>query len=705
MLSKLTAAIASHHRRTLWLTLLFVLVAGVIGGPLAGSLKSSANSAPTAADSQQASRLLQHATGLQSSSGIVLLVHTPHGATAAASHIRVLTHRLQRVPGVARVEGPAAVARDHRAALITGTLTARASDDAVSSDVENAFAHDRDVTVGGGAVSGAQIGSTVTRDLGRSEIIVLPLLIGLALLFFRRRAALIPLMVGATTVLGTFLALTAVNQAYGLSVFALNLVIGLGLGLSVDYTLFILTRYRDELAAGASVTAAITTAMTTAGRTVVFSALTVALALATLTVFPLNFAISMGIAGAVTALVAAAAALVISPALLAAWGVRLARADGTGSSDRWTRFARAVTRRPGLIAILTAAAMVAIAAPALGTHWTPVDSQVIPKSQSSRTVADALATRFAMADQTPIVVAVSAPRDDRPALAALAARVGQTHGVAQVSPPRYLGHATWQLDAAPAGDPTGASAQNAVRAIRGLPTSVPVHVGGDAAEFVDQQGAISSRLPIAIGILALLTFVVLWLMTDSVVLPLKALAMNTLTVGAALAPLTIIYGHGYLSGVLRYTPNGGVEPTDFLVTAALVFALSTDYGVFLLGRIGEAHRAGAPVREAVAVGVGRTGRVLTAAAILLAVAIGAFATSEISFIQQIGIATAFGVLLDALVVRSLLVPSLMALLGEANWWSPPRLHRLHARIAPGETWSARAARTTRPPAAVVSPGR
>lgn len=685
MLSTISDLIHGHHRRTQWLTLAFILVAGVIGGPLAGSLHSSSSNAPTSADSQQADRLIQQATGRQPSAGVVLLVRTPHGTSADAPRIHTLARQLDHIPGIATVQGPAAVARDHRDTIISGTLSSSASDQTVATAVQSAFGHDGDVVVGGNTIVSAQIGSTVSKDLGFSEIIVLPLLIGLALLFFRGRAALIPLAVGGTTVLGTFLALTGVNQVYGLSVYALNLVIGLGLGLSVDYTLFILSRYRDELAGGASVADAIRTSMTQAGRTVIFSALTVAFALATLTVFPLNFAISMGVAGAVTALVAAASALVITPALLTAWGTKLARPADARSTRRWTRFAAAVTRRPGAIAILTAAAMIAIASTSLGTRWTPVDRQVIPTDQSSRTVADALASQFPQADSTPVVVVASGPERDRDEVVSLAARVRRVPGVAEVDAPRYLGRDTWRFDAQPAGDPTGASAQRVVSTVRSLPATLPVHVGGGAAEFVDQQAAIAGRLPLAIGLLVALTFLVLWLMTDSLILPLKALVMNALTVGAALAPLNFIYGHGRLTGLLGYTSNGGVEPVNFLVAAALVLALSTDYGVFLLGRITEAHRAGSRVRDAVVLGVGRTGRVLTAAAILLAVAIGAFATSQISFIQEIGIATAFGVLLDALVVRSLLVPAMMTLLGEANWWSPQLLHRLHARITGGAT--------------------
>jgi RND superfamily putative drug exporter len=279
-----------------------------------------------------------------------------------------------------------------------------------------------------------------------------------------------------------------------------------------------------------------------------------------------------------------------------------------------------------------------------------------------------------------VIAAVSAPESARAEVAAFADRVAAVDGIERVAPPQYAGDGVWSVGAIATGDPSGEAAQNAVHAIRDLPARFDVRVGGDAAEFVDQQAAIASRLLPAIILLVGLTLVVLWVMTGSVVLPVKAVAMNALTVGAALAPLALIYQHGHLEGVLGYTSNGGVEPTDFLVTAAIVFALSTDYGVFLLGRIKEEHDRGLPEREAVATGLAATGRVVTAAAILLAVAIGAFSTSSISFIQQIGVATATGVLLDAFIVRTLLVPSLMALLGGRNWWAPRPLRRLHAGL-------------------------
>jgi uncharacterized membrane protein YdfJ with MMPL/SSD domain len=708
MLRSLASKFSSRPRRTLSFVLVFVVVAAAIGGPIAGSLKSSGGFAPPNSDSQVAIRMLESASGADPTSGIVLLVKTPPGVSASGPRIAAIVHRLASVPGLLRAAGPTAVSRDRREVLVTGTLRASADDQAVAKAAMAAFATDRGVTVGGSAVADEQISSTVIKDLGFAELLAFPLLIGLSILFFRGRAALMPLAVGIVTVLGTFLLLTGINHLYGLSVFALNLVIGMGLGLAVDYTLFIVTRFREELARGQDVREAIAVTMSRAGRTVLFSAATVACALATLTLFPQGFLRSMGIAGACVAIVAALATVTVSPALLGLWGRRLARggagAAGVRGDDRWYRFAKRVMRRPGAVATVTAAIMLLAALPALSVVWTPAtDSSVIPTGQSARTVADAPRANFDGAGKSPVTIAIRAPSSAHGAASSFADRVAGLPGVARVSPPQLLGGSTWELNAAVSGDPAGSQAQRVVDQVRAIPAPFTVKVTGDAATFVDQQNAISSHLPEAIALLAVLTFIVLWLMTDSVVLPLKAIVMNVLTVGASLAPLVLIYQHGHLTGLLGYTPDGGVEPTDFVVAATVVFALSTDYGVFLLGRIKEARDsdpARAPdEREAIASGLGATGRVVTAAAILLAVAIGAFSTSSISFIQEIGVAVATGVLLDAFIVRSLLVPSLMALLGHRNWWSPRSLHRLRERLVPSEPRSAgrpEAPRSTRP---------
>lgn len=671
MPTSLTATLTTAPRRALLLLGTLILVAAVLGGPVAGKLTSSGGFVPSAAESQVALHQIERATGTEPVPGVIAL--TAPGTDAAG-----VAARLRAVPGVADVRGPAPGPGGRR--VVTADLRAGADDTTVAKAALAAFAGHRDVTLGGPAVASEQIGSTVTADLGRAELLALPLLVLLSLLFFRGRATVLPLVVGLGTIVGTFLVLRGVNTFYGLNIYVLNLVVGLGLGLGVDYTLFLVTRFREELAAGRTGRDAVQAATSHAGRAIAFSALTVAAALASLTVFPQGFLRSMGIGGAVVAVVAAAVALSVGPALLALWGDRLAR-PVPGGDGRWHRLAAAVMRRPAVVAAATTVLMAAIAATSFGVHWTPVDSTVIPSGDSARTVAAVLQAGH---DTRPaITVAVSAAPSQRPAVLAYAAEVGHVGGVTSVDAPRDLSPSLWQVDAHVAGDPAGAPAQAAVAGIRSLHPPFAAAVTGDAATFADQQHTIGQRLPLAVALLALLTFAVLWIMTDSVVLPLKALVMNTLTVGAALAPLVAIYQHGRLSGLLGYTSNGGVEPTDFLVAAALIFALSTDYGVFLLARIKEAHDAGQPDREAVVSGLGASGRVVTAAAILLAVAIGAFATSRISFIQEIGVATATGVLLDAFVVRTLLVPSLMGLLGEANWWSP-RPMRAARRLLVGQ---------------------
>ncbi|HEV3378576.1 MAG TPA: MMPL family transporter [Thermoleophilaceae bacterium] len=684
MLERLGNISAARPRRTLIIVLTFVLLAAVVGGPIAGQLESGDGFTTSSSESSRADEQFERATGEETAPGVVLLVEgAPAGLEQRA---QTAADELAGIPGVARA-APAGVAEDGGSAVVTGSIRASADDEDVADAALTAFEENPDVTVGGSAVADLQLSETISEDLGRAELFALPLLLILSLLFFRGRAAALPVVAGITTVLGTFLVLMGVNQIYGLNVYALNLVIGLGLGLAIDYTLFLVTRFREELSGGAETRAAVRTTMTTAGHTVAFSAATVAAALATLTVFPLGFAQSMGIAGATVAVVAAVATLTVSPALLAMWGRKLLRRNDAGASaahDRWYRLAHGVMRRPGIVAAATAAVMLAIALPSLGAQWTPVDETVVPTDKSARVVSDAIAQDFGGTGSTPVSVAVTAPPSDEVAVRGFAEEVRGLDGVRSVEEPAELGGNTWRVTASVPGDPAGETAQEVVQEIRDLNAPFETAVTGPAAEFIDQQDAIGSRLVLALLLLGALTFVVLWLMTGSVVLPAKAIVMNALTVGAALAPLVFIYQGGRLEELLGYTSNGGVEPTDFLVTAAIVFALSTDYGVFLLGRIKEARDSGETERESVAIGLARTGRVVTAAAILLAVAIGAFSTSSISFIQQIGIAAATGVLLDAFVVRTLLVPSLMALLGKWNWWSPKPLRRLHARVGIAE---------------------
>lgn len=678
-------ALYAHPRRALVAVFVFIVVAGALGGPIVGALDSEGGFTAPDADSLRAVERIEHATGLEPSPGIVLLVQTPPGAGEGA--VDAAADTLEGIDGIARVD-TAGAASDGSSALVVGTLEAAADRRETAQFAVDAFADDTGVSVGGDAVVGLQLSHQIEQDLARAELFAFPVLVLLSLLIFGRRAAVLPLVVGVTTVLGTFLALTGINQVYSVNAFTLNLVIGLGLGLAIDYTLFLLTRYREELERQGPTFAAVVTTMRTAGRTVAFSAATVAVALATLMVFPMGFLRSMGLAGMVVAVVAALAALVVSPVIFGLWGAKLARRRRRdAAAGRWYRIAHAVMRRPGLIAAATAAVMIVLAAPALRAEWTPVDSTIVPTDLSARVVSDTIENTYGDSGTTPVTIAVATNGDATGDVADFARDASTLPGVDAAAEPADLGDGVWQVNLEVAGDPTGQDARTVVADVRELAAAsgTDALVGGPAAEFIDQQDATADNLPLAAGLLVPLTMLVLWLMTGSVVLPMKAVVMNALTVGVALGAITWIYQDGRFAELLGYTPNGGIEPTNFLVAAAVVFALSTDYGVFLLGRIKEAREAGQPEREAVAVGLARTGGVVTAAAILLAVAIGAFSTSEISFVQQIGIATAIGVLVDAFVVRTLLVPALMGLLGKWNWWAPMWLRRVHDAVGLSET--------------------
>jgi RND superfamily putative drug exporter len=703
MLRSLADRINAHPRRVLGAVAVFAVLAAAAGGPVLGLLQADGGFTDSDSDSARAEAQIERVSGSDPSAEVIALLTpgSPVRSAAGREQIREVAGELGSIPGVTSVASAADgragadrfISTDGNSTYIAATLSASADDDAEVAALDKQFGSRDDVTLGGSLLANELLGDQISEDLGRAEMLAFPILILLSFVFFRgARAALMPLIVGVTTIFSTFLVLRGINEVHELSVFCLNLVIGLGLGLAIDYTLFLLTRYREELERSGPGAQALRDTMATAGRTVVFSAATVALAMATLTVFPLNFLQSMGIGGASVAVIAALASLTIAPALFALWNVKLKARDRGGAHDRWYRIARRVMARPGLIAAVTAVLMVALAIPSLRAVWTPVDIDTVPEGHSARTVGDALASGFPGQDSSPVLLVAEAEAGEGAEVRSLADRVAATDGIASVQPPERLDASTWRIDAIAEGDAAGDAARGAVESIRADSGPLPVLVGGEAASFIDQQQAIGSRMPLAIGLLAGLTFMVLWLMTGSVVLPLKALVMNALTVGSTLGLLTLIFQDGRLEGLLGYSSDGGIEPTDFLVTATLVFALSTDYGVFLLGRIKEAHDAGMPDREAVATGLARTGAVVTAAAVLLAVAIGAFVTSEVLFIKQIGVGAALGVLIDALVVRALLVPSLMALLGPWNWWSPKSLRRLHDRIGLSEEGGGAAAR-------------
>ncbi|WP_320671575.1 MMPL family transporter [Patulibacter defluvii] len=712
MLDRLALLGVRRPRRVAVVALLAFLVAAAFGGPAAGILERDRAFEDGGAQAAQARKQLERATGTATEPGVLALVRDRPGGPAVARAAATL----RADPAVARVDVPPAgrpsplVARDGRSTVIAATLRADANRRDAVDRLEDALAGQRAVHLGGADVGFVQVNAQAAEDLAGGELLAFPVLAILAFLFFRGIAALLPLAVGAMTVLSTFALMRVANVAIDLSPFALNLVIGAGLGLAIDYSLFLVSRFREELGAGHDPPLAVRRTMATAGRTVVFSSLTVAAALACLCVFPLPFLFSMGIGGALVSLVAGATSLLVLPALFMLLGRRLGRVrplpEGQG---RWYATARAVMRRPGLFAVAAAVLMLLLAAPSLRTTWAGVDASILPESKSARVVDDAMRRDFPAVTTSPITVAVRAPADAGPRVAAYATALRGAKGVTAVAPPRSLGRDTWQIDVRAAGSAISDPALRTVEAVRAVPAPFPRAVGGEAASLHDQRAAVSRMLPLGIGLLLATTLSILWLMTGSVVLPIKALLMNLLTTAAATGMLVWIFQDGRLEGLLGYRSQGGIEQTDFLVMVAIVFGLSTDYGVFLLTRIKEARDARPPGpdrdRQAVAVGIQRTGGIVTAAALLLAVALGAFLTSKVVFLQEMGGGAAFAVLLDAFVVRTLLVPSLMALLGDWNWWSPGPLRRLHDRIGLDERMPEALAAATGPPAtAATMPG-
>ena len=701
MLSRLAHLAHSRPRRLVAAALAVAVVAGAFGFGVASKLGPYSADDP-ASQSYKAAKDLSRATGLAVDDTAVVLVRTGAPLSSPAAHSKVdgVVRTLTADRGIGRVASwygihdPAMVSKDGRSTYLVGSFRKGADQTATVKRLERDLRGRPGVTLGGSAAASVDANRIVQQDLAHAELLAFPLLFLLSFWFFRSLvASLLPPLVGGLAIVITFLGLRIVNEYVHLSVFALNLVTGLGLGLAIDYSLFVVSRYREEVARHGAGLTALENTVRSAGRTVLFSSLTVAAAMASLVVFPQRFLMSMGVGGALVALVACSVALLVLPAVLALLGTRVnalsvgrlrRAADAEARHEAhgfWYRLSRFVMRRPARVAVTSAVLLVALGIPFLGIKFTAIDATVLPKDKAPRQVDTALCTEFAPDHTAPIVLAVhGSPAEARQ----VAQRVGTLREVAAVSPPQQVAPQLAMVDAISRGSELSDSSQRAVRQIRSLDLPVQVGVTGRTAHFVDQKVSLASHLAIALPIVATTTFLILFLFTGSVVLPLKALVMNALTLSAAFGLLVLIFQDGRFQGLLGYTTQHALESSQPVFLFAVAFGLSTDYGVFLLSRIKEARDAGASDREAVAVGLERTGRIVTAAAVLFCVAIGAFATSRIVFIKELGVGTALAVLIDATIVRALLVPSLMELLGRWNWWAPRPLRWLHARFGLAE---------------------
>jgi uncharacterized membrane protein YdfJ with MMPL/SSD domain len=700
MLPRLARVLHAHGRRVLIGAAICAGVAGVFGSGVSNSLWPYSADDP-ATQSVMAGNRFETSTGRQINAGVVALVSSGNvGTRAARQRVHHVVADLRAQPDVAQVQSfytthsPAMVSRDRQSTYVLAYFKPL-SDKAlrnVAQEIENHFAGQSDVKLGGAAVANAQANAKVSHDLARAELLAFPLIFLLSLLFFRSLvAALLPPLLGGLAIVVTFFVLRIVASFVDVSVFSLNFTTGMGLGLAIDYSLFVVSRYREESAKHGYGAEALTRTLQTAGRTVVFSSLTIAAAVASLMVFPQSFLYSMGIAGAIVALTAATLALTVLPAILTVLGPRvnalapkrLRRAAEHEARPTehgfWYRLSHLVMRRPAPIAIASAALLIALGLPFAHIKFIQADARVLPPTTSARQVDTALNRQFPPYRTVPLAVVVGAPASS-PQVKQLAARIGKLPDVSTVAPAQPAGPHDALIAVAPVNGPLTSQTEQLVRNVRAIDAPVYIGVAGETASFVDLEHSLAVHLPVVVAIVIGATLLILFLFTGSVLLPVKAVVMNFLTVSAMFGILVFIFQDGHLQGLLSFHSEGALDATQPIFLFAVGFGLATDYGVFLLSRIKEAREAGASNAEAVAVGLERTGRIVTAAALLFAVAIGAFATSQIVFIKELGVGAALAVLIDASIIRALLVPSLMRLLGSANWWAPRPLRRLHDRI-------------------------
>jgi uncharacterized membrane protein YdfJ with MMPL/SSD domain len=698
-----------HPKLVLAAVAAFIALAAVAGKDVESHLKA-AGFTDSASESERATALLRESLGYNPNPAIVLVVRNPRGGAldttdpAVRHEVDRLSREMATVEHVGRVVNPlrdrrasdTLIASDGESLALVAYLSTLDIQDAGGYAAEDvaplATSSSLEVAMGGFAPGFNETNDQTRKDLTKAELIAFPILALLLLFVFRGVvAAAIPLLLGVISIIGTLLVLRVMAGFADTSLFALNIATGLSLGLAVDYALLLVSRYREETGRGGASREAHRRTVVTAGRTAVFSGLTVAAAMAALIVMPQRFLYSMAVAGASVALLSALMAVLVVPSLLALLGARIDALSirrgpaVSDSSDGWYRLARGVMRRPLGVALASSALLLAASAPLLWTTLTGPSAEAVPPGQPSYDAYRYLESHYPRDVTEAVTVTVDGPTDDGH-LAALRSRIGEVEGVVRGGPftaaPDRVAYANFALQ----GPALGGASQEAVRAIRSLPAppGTSVLVSGNTAGLIDQKQSLVEHAPLVVAIVTLTTLILLFLLTGSVLLPLKTLLMNTLTLGATLGILVLAFQEGWLKSPLDYTGPAAIEVTSLVFLFAVLFGLATDYAVLVMARIKERYDRGDSNEEAVAIGIGRTGRVITAAALAIAVVFLAFAVSTVFFIKQIAIGMAVGVLIDATIVRALLVPSLMRLFGEWNWWAPAPLRRIQRRLGYSE---------------------
>jgi trehalose monomycolate/heme transporter len=713
-----------YRRRRLALiaAVLAIVFTGVWGTQVFGALTSGNSFTPPDSQSQREANLAASTFG-RNDADVVILYRSSRLTVGDPAYRDAVTSALEGLPrgDVTSVSTYWSTPGPGSARLISGdrhetyaVLWLAGKDDAARQKTFKAIraglappglaAHGLTAQAGGTVPTEVAINSEVTANIGKAEGFSMPVLLILLLVIFGGLvAASLPLAIGGAAILGSFTVLRLLTLFTTVSVYSVNITTIIGLGLGIDYALFMVVRFREELRRQPTTEAAVARTVATAGRTIAVSGVTVAVALTSLMLFPEVFLRSMGYGGVATVLVDMVAALTVLPALLAVLGPRVnalrvrrslrpVPVGRPGAAEAvpapgggWYRLAHAVMRRPVAFAVVIILALLALGLPFLRISWGGTDARALPATAQARQVTEALNSDFPVNSTSPIeaVVTLTEPAGGpagRTALTAYTGRLTRLAGVTGAQITAVSGDRA-RVDIGYAPSPTSTAARQIVQRVRAaaVPAGAVVLVGGTTAQLVDELSSLGATLPWMALLVVVSTFILLFLAFGSVVLPVKAIVMNVLSLSATFGAIVWIFQWGHLSGLLQFTATGTIDPTMPILVLAIIFGLSMDYEVFLLSRIRELYDQTGDNTAAVAGGLQRTGGVITSLAFLLVIVVGAFSASGITFIKLIGVGMIIALIIDASVVRVLLVPATMRLLGPANWWAPRPLRRLYAR--------------------------
>ncbi len=694
MFEKLGSLIVKRKRLIFSLFIVAIFSAGAIGTSVFGKLDSGGYNDPKS-DSAKAFEYLTDVFKVKDPA-VVLVVETTNGVNDPA--VVATVAKLEQ-----SIKGEAGVGSTLSYWSAGGAPTLKSSDEnsaflfIYSEDIEwdnvqslgkriqekyEGKFENLTVYASGTGVFAHAINTKIADDLKLSEAISIPLtFILLVFVFGGLVASAMPLLVGVSAILGSLLVIYLLTLFTGVSVFALNLITGLGLGLGIDYSLLVVNRFREELHSGKSVDEAIKRTVATAGKTVFYSGLTVVITLASLMLFPLMFLKSFGYAGVTVVIMAVLGALIALPALLAILGKRIDKAvvrKGalTPKEDgRWAQTARFVMRKPVSVVVLSLILLTVLAAPIKNIVFSQVDSRVLPASNPAAYAAQLITERFPGQEGNPIEVIIPGGANKIEQINNYTKEIAKVAGVVRVGEPQVLGNDVRVIAIHDMGPRTPA-AEVLIKEIRSIPSPDQTLIGGVAADYADTQIGIAKTMPWALTWIAIGVLILLFVFTGSLILPIKAVILNILSLAATLGVITWIFVDGNLKWLVGdFTTTGSVDTGSIILVAVVAFGLSMDYELFLLSRIKEEHDAGRSNIESVATGLQRSARIITAAAGLLAIVFASFVLSGVTSIKMLGFGVAFAIILDATLVRALLVPALMRLFGERNWWAPRSLKR------------------------------